>query len=95
MSDVSVEDGSVTGDIPAGSFGGGGGTEVNVNQVVNQSQAQLAAQQQQQAQGPVPVFLTPFTGQSQFQGSPFVLLPLSTHTQVQGLLAQLQGMLGG
>jgi hypothetical protein len=90
MSDVSVEDGSVTSDGSSGD----GGEGISVNQTVNTLQNQDQQQQQQQDQGFQPVFVSPFAGQGQFQGSPHVLIPLSTHVQAQGLLAQLQGLLG-
>lgn len=68
---------------------------LTVTQTVNQAQAQANTQQQQQQQGATPVFVTPIVpGQTQIQGTPSVLIPLATHTQVQSLLAQLQSMLG-
>jgi hypothetical protein len=91
MSDVNVDpgDGSVTTD-PSSSETEGG---ITVNQTVNQAQAQSNAQQQQQQQGVVPVVVTS-TGQTQVMGTPSVLIPLSTHSQAQALLAQFQALLG-
>jgi hypothetical protein len=90
MSDVNVDpgDGSVTTDPSSSGMDGG----ITVNQTVNQAQAQSNAQQQQQ-QGVVPVLVTP-TGQTQVMGTPSVLIPLSTHSQAQALLAQFQALLG-
>jgi len=92
MSDVNVDpgDGTVTTDPSTGTSGG-----LNITQTVNQAQNQDQAQQQQQQQGPTPVVVTlVVAGQVQTQGTPSVLIPLSTHVQAQGLLAQLQTLLG-
>jgi hypothetical protein len=90
MSDVSVEDGSVTSDGSSGD----GGAGISVNQTVNTLQNQDQSQQQQQEQGFVPPFLTPTGGQFQFQNTPHVVIPLASHVQAQGLFGQLQALLG-
>jgi hypothetical protein len=91
MSDVSVEDGSTTSDVPSLPRSG-----LNVTQTVNQAQAQSNTQQQQQQQQEQPVLtpvVTPQSGQLQFQSMPTVIMPATTHAQAQGLLAQLQALL--
>jgi hypothetical protein len=101
MSDVSVEDGQVGPSFADDGFGREGfGREegpIRVTQTVNQAQANNQSQQQQQNQGQLsPVSVTPTGTQNQNQtlGTPSVLIPLTTHTQVQGLISQLQSLLG-
>lgn len=102
MSDVSVEDGQVgpgffnEGFAPGlGSLTPGLTPPVNITQTVNQSQATSQNQQQQQNQGLLsPVTVTPTGTQTQAMGTPSVLIPLTTHSQVQGLISQLQSLLG-
>ncbi len=92
MSDVNVDpgDGEVTTD-PSSE----GQSPINVTQTVNQAQAQSNTQQQQQQQGFTPVAVTPFiAGQTQSMSGPSILIPLDSHVQAQGLLAQLQALLG-
>jgi hypothetical protein len=88
MSDVSVEDGSTTSDVPSLPRSG-----LNVTQTVNQAQAQSNTQQQQQEQPMLTPVVTPQSGQLQFQSMPTVIMPATTHAQAQGLLAQLQALL--
>jgi hypothetical protein len=88
MSDVSVEDGSTTSDVPSLPRSG-----LNVTQTVNQAQAQSNTQQQQQQQPVLTPVVTPQSGQLQFQSMPTVIMPATTHAQAQGLLAQLQALL--